>query len=138
MIDHMEWIRSAILMLVIGCVGAGDPDGVATTVAASSPVRFHCLNHTSIHVVTCDGSISLFPITIEIDSLRILSDNEITILSGDLDDLAVGDGDIVDDNRILSDARAVVLDDLLDRFQIAVTGNDVSVCTTATGHQACL
>src|SRR5262245_28649314 len=94
LLEVSMWIRSAILMVVVGCVGAGDAvDSSATAVAASSPIRFHCLNHTSIHVVTCDGSISLFPITITINSLRVLSDNDITILSNDLNDLSLGDAD---------------------------------------------
>jgi len=108
----------------------------ATTVEQHS-MNFHCLNHTSIHVVTCSGSISLFPITITIDSLRILSDNEITILSNDLNDVSILDGGILNHDKILNDVEAAVLVDFLDKFLITVTGNDVDVCTLVGGLAVC-
>jgi hypothetical protein len=132
------WIRAVPLMLAIGCVGVGaaseDP---ATTVMESTTVGFHCLNHTSIHVVVCEGSISLFPITINVDYLYVLSDNELTILSGDLNDLTIVDEDTLDDNKVLGDVEATVADDFLDKFHITVTNNDIVVCTTVTGSQIC-
>src|SRR4051812_39757753 len=96
------WIRSVILMCAMGCVGVGDAgDDRVATAAESSTIHFQCLNHTSIHVVVCTGSISLFPITITIDELSILSGNHLDILSGDLNDLAILDGDVLDHNAIL-------------------------------------
>ncbi|HEY0992352.1 MAG TPA: hypothetical protein VGD80_35110 [Kofleriaceae bacterium] len=87
--------------------------------------------------MTCSGSISLFPITITIDSLRILSDNELTILSNDLNDVSILDDGVLDHDRILNDLEASVLTDFLDRFLVTVTGNDVDVCTLVGGLQVC-
>src|ERR1044071_8388621 len=112
------WIRSLLLLCAMGCVGVGNAEDEVATAEQPSTTRFHCLNTGSIHVVVCSGSISLFPITITIDELSILSDNHIDILSDDLDDLAILDGDIVDYNTILDDVETQVLTDFLDKFQI--------------------
>jgi hypothetical protein len=131
------WIRSVTLMFMIGCVAAADPaDEPAATVAQSS-MGFHCLNHTSIHVVTCEGSISLFPITITIENLRILSDNEIDILSNDLNDVSVLDGGTLDHDKILDDVEGQVLEGSLVEFVIDVTRNDIDVCTLVAGVDLC-
>ena len=131
------WIRSLLLMLVIGCVDTGNAADDRVAAVEQAAMHFHCLNHTSIHVVTCSGSISLFPITITIDSLRILSDNELTILSNDLNDVSILDDGILDHDKILNDVEASVLTDFLDKFLIAVTGNDVDACTLVGGLQVC-
>src|SRR5262245_61484546 len=97
------WIRSMMLLFALGCVATGDAvDDPVTTVTQSS-MSFHCLNHTSIHVVTCSGSISLFPITITIEYIRILSDNEISILSDDLNDVSILDDGVLNHETILND-----------------------------------
>jgi hypothetical protein len=131
------WIRSVMLMFMIGCLAAADPADEPVATVAQSSTNFHCLNHTSIHVVTCQGSISLFPITITIKNLRILSDNEIDILSNDLNDLSVLDGGILDGDKILDDVEGKVLDDFLVKFLINVTKNDIDVCTLVAGVQRC-
>jgi hypothetical protein len=131
------WIRSAMLVFMIGCIPTADPADEAVAAVAQSSMSFHCLNHTSIHVVTCEGSISLFPITITIDSLRILSDNEISILSDDLNDVSILDGGLLDHDKILDDAEGKVLDDFLDAFLISVTRNEIDVCTLVAGVQLC-
>jgi hypothetical protein len=131
-------IRCVILMFAIGCMGAGGAaDGPVSTVAEIGAINFHCLNHTSIHVVTCQGSISLFPITITIEDIRILSDNELSILSDDLNDVSLADGDLLDHSQILDDVETRVLDDFLDQFAITVTRNEILVCALASGAQIC-
>jgi hypothetical protein len=131
------WIRTVMLMFALGCVTTGNltDDGEATVEQAV--MHFECLNDTAVHVVTCSGSISLFPITIRIDSLRILSDNEISILSDSLNDVSILDGGVLNYNEILNDVEAVVLDDFLNWFEIEVNGNDVDVCTLVGGLQVC-
>jgi hypothetical protein len=126
-----------LLMFAAGCVTAGDAAEPPAAAVTQSTTSFQCLNDTSIHVVTCHGSISLFPITVTIDDLRILSDNELTILSGDLNDLSILDGDLLDHDKILDDVEADVVTDFLDRFLVDVTRNDVSVCTTVLGAVVC-
>jgi hypothetical protein len=131
------WIRSVVLVFMIGCVAGADPAGEPVAAVAQSSTAFHCLNHTSIHVVTCEGSISLFPIAITIDSLRILSDNEINILSDELNDVSVLDGGVLDDNQILDDLENAVLDTFLDTFEIVVTNAAIVVCTVVAGTGVC-
>ena len=132
------WIRSLILMFAVGCVGASPAaDPPAAAVAEASQIPFLCLNNTAIHVVVCDGSIALFPITVTIDHLDILSDNHLSILSGDLNDLTIVDGNTVDENQLLDDVEAGVLDDFLAKFQVTVTRNEILVCAGTAGSQRC-
>jgi hypothetical protein len=126
-----------MLIFVIGCVDTGNTPDDRVAAVEQAAMHFHCLNHTSIHVVTCSGSISLFPITITINSLRILSDNELTILSNDLNDVSILDDGILNHDKILDDVEAAVLTDFLDKFLVTVTGNDVDVCTLVGGLQVC-
>jgi hypothetical protein len=133
-------IGSVIAMLVAlfagGCVAGGSADERRAT-ATQDVLDFHCLNHTSIHVVTCSGSISLFPITITIDSLRVLSDNEVSLLNDDLNDVSVLDGSILDHNEILEDVEAAVADTFLDPFHLVVATTEIAVCTVVAGTQIC-
>jgi len=131
------WIRSMILMCAVGCVGVGAEDDPAANVAQDSTIPFHCLNHTSIHVVVCSGSISLFPITITIDELSILSDNQIDILSDDLNDLAILDGDVGDANRILDDVESRLLSHFINKLHLTLTRDDITVCTVLAGAALC-
>jgi hypothetical protein len=133
------WTRPLLLsvMFAAGCVDPGHAADDQVATVSQNTTSFHCLNHTSIHVVTCSGSISLFPITITIDSLRILSDNEISILSDDLNDVSVLDGGLLDGDKILDDVEAVVLDTFLDKFHVVVTGTEIAVCTVLAGTQIC-
>src|ERR1041384_2390500 len=119
-----------------GCV-AGSPAEERRATATQDVLAFHCLNHTSIHVVTCSGSISLFPITVEIDSLRVLSDNEVSLLNDDLNDVAILDGSILDHNEVLEDVEARVAETFLEQFHVAVTTAEIAVCTVVAGPQIC-
>lgn len=101
------------------------------------PIEFECLNTGNLHVVSCQGSISLFPITVTIDHLHILSGNDLTILSDDLNDVANADGSELDHGKILDDVEDEVLDDFLNRFDIEVTTNDILVCTAVLGIPIC-
>jgi hypothetical protein len=127
-----------LLLCAVSCVDAGDAaKATAATVDQASSTSFHCLNHTSIHVVTCEGSVSLFPITITIENLRVLSDNEISLLGDDLNDLAILDGNVVDHDQILGDLETGVLDDLANQLAITATSNDIAVCTIVAGVPSC-
>jgi hypothetical protein len=132
------WTQSLILMFAIGCVASDPAQPVVDTVAQHTTVPFHCLNHTSIHVVTCDGTISLFPITITIEDISIVSDNHLTILSNELDDLSILDGGVVNRDQVLDDVEARVIRDLADVFGIILTASEISVCTEIPGGHACV
>jgi hypothetical protein len=125
------------MMFAVGCVDAGQPPEERLATTSQHVMNFHCLNDTSIHVVTCSGSISLFPITVTIDSLRILSDNELSLLNDDLNDVSILDGGILDGNQILDDVEARVADTFLEKFHVVVTTAEVAVCTLVVGTQIC-
>ena len=108
------WIRTVMLMFAIGCVTTGNTTDDREATVEQHSMSFECLNHTAIHVVTCHGTIALFPITVTIEDIRILSDNE-----------------------ILDYVEAVVLYDFLNEFLIEVNGNGVSVCTVVGGLPLC-
>jgi hypothetical protein len=131
------WIRTAMLMFAIGCVTTGTTADDREATVEQHTMHFECLNDTAIHVVTCSGSISLFPLTITIDSLRVLSDNEISILNDSLNDLSILDGGVLNYTEILEDVEAVVLYDFLNEFLIEVNGNGVAVCTVVGGLPLC-
>lgn len=127
-----------MLTCAAGCLGAScTTEQLVATVTDSVTVPFHCVNDTSIHVVTCHGSISLFPITITIDDISILSDNHIDVLSDELNDLAILDGGILDHSQILDDVETRVIDDMAALFDVIVARTDVSVCTTVAGGLVC-
>lgn len=131
------WIRMMLLAFTIGCMGADPRDPPTAIIATSTTVPFECLNDTTIHILVCHGSVSVFPITITVEDLRILSDNELSILSDDLNDVAILDGGTLDNDKILSDLEDVVFDDLLDELDILVTKDDIDVCTAVSGIQLC-
>jgi hypothetical protein len=132
------WFRTLLLISALGCVASSEAvEDLTGTTTQRLTTDFECLNTGDLHVVECQGSISLFPITITIEHLHVLSGNELTILSGDLNDLADLDGNILDHNEILNDVEALVLDDFADKFDVDVTGNDVVVCTLVLGGQLC-
>jgi hypothetical protein len=134
-------IRTVMLMFAIGCVTTGstadDPGNDREATVEQHSMNFECLNDTAIHVVTCSGSISLFPITITIEDIRILSDNEISILNGALNDVSILDGGLLNYNEILNDVEAVLLYNFLHEFLIEVNGNGIAVCTVVGGLQVC-
>lgn len=128
-------IRAALPLLIAGCVAAGDaPTG---SVAQDTRVPFHCLNDTSVHVVVCHGSISLFPITVTVDDLSVLSDNQISILSDELDDVALLDDGLGNAGEILDDVETRVLADFVDRFAVPVTRDAIAACTVVLGAPLC-
>jgi hypothetical protein len=131
------WTRAVILIFALGCVTTGNTTDDREVTVEQHSMSFECLNHTAIHVVTCHGSIALFPLTITIEDIRILSDNEISVLNGSLNDLAVLDGGVLNHSEILDDVEAVVLYDFLNEFLIEVNGNGVAVCTVVGGLPVC-
>jgi hypothetical protein len=50
------------------------------------------------------------------------------VLSGDLNNLSVLDGGILNNDKILNDVEVTALTDFLDKFDIDVTKNDIDVC----------
>ena len=140
-------IRSMIITLAVGCWAGGcvagdtgdlstdDPTG-ETTAYSSSP--WSCSNKDNVVAVGCVGPISIFPIiNVDIKNVRFLNDNELNVLSNDLNNLSILDGNVLDHNKILNDVEVTVLDDFLNKFDIDVTKNDIDDCTTVLGVLLC-
>jgi len=129
-------IRSTLLTLAIGFIGAGTAaaDAPKTTNTGGGGGGFHCTNGVG---VGCIGSIATLPVTVNIKDVRALDDNELSVLSDDLNSLSILDGDILDYNTILNDVELDVLTDFLDKFNINVTKNKIDVCTAVLGIQLC-
>jgi hypothetical protein len=110
----------------------------AQATSASANPTFNCTNNDGVQVqVVCIGNISNFPITVTVKDVRVLNDNEINVLSNDLNNIAVKDNNILDGNKILNDVDVTVLNDFLNKFKINVSNNDVQVCTSIASVQVC-
>ena len=126
-------IRSIMLVCAIGALGAVGcvaPSDAADETAVSqntgSGGLFDCQNNGSVSVV-CTGDISILNgLTVNVD--KTLNGNQLSVLSGDLNNLKVTDINILDGNKILNDVQTTVLNDFLNKFNINVTKNDIDVC----------
>jgi hypothetical protein len=127
-------IRSTLLTLAIGLVGAGTAAADMSKTTNTGGNDFVCTNGVG---VGCIGSISVLPITVNVKDVRVLEDNELDVLSDDLNNLSILDGNILDHNKILNDVELDVLTDFLNKFNINVTKNDIDVCTVVLGLQLC-
>lgn len=134
-------IRSIALALsavgfAVGCVAAeAAPDPSATEGTATSEILggFTCVNGVS---VLCTGDI-LVPITVNIKDIDALNDNQLAVLSDDLNHLSILDGGILNQDKILNDVEVTVLKDFLNKFNIDITKNDVDVCANVLGALLC-
>jgi len=133
-------IRSMILASALAA--AAGIVGYATPSQADAPQQtsgggFACFNKFDIQVVSCVGSISVLPISIDVKDVRALNDNELNVLSDDLNKVSILDGGILNNDKILNDVEVTVLQDFLNKFLINITKNDIDVCTTVLGHALC-
>jgi hypothetical protein len=124
-----------MLVLWAGCAGPGAGD--TSTVEQSDAVGFTCLNTLAPHVVSCHGSISIFPLTVTVDHVRVLSDIELDVLTGDLDHLTVVDSNVGDGSQLLDDVGVTMLDAYLHELDIELTRDDLTVCTVVSATQLC-
>jgi len=136
--------RSMMLSLAVcaagaaGCVGTSDAaDETADQVTQNSSGGFSCFNKQDIQVVSCVGSIAVLPINVDIKDVRVLDNNELNVLSGDLNKVSILDGGILNNDKILNDVQLTVLQDFLNKFLINVSKNDIDVCTTVLGVLLC-
>jgi len=132
-------IGSMMTMFAVGALavvglGAGDAQAGGDTPSTGG---FQCVNKLDIQVVSCVGQIAVLPINVDVKDVSALNDNDLSILSDDLNHLSILDGNILDKNTILNHVEANVLTDFLDKFNIDVTKNDVDVCTSVLGILLC-
>src|SRR5688572_3248536 len=100
-------IRSMILALA---AASCTTDGRTATTSQQTG-NFDCGQQTvgGVNVVNCDGTIALMPITIEVHNVEVLSNNEIEVLEGSLNDLSILEGSPI---YILNEVEADVVDEL--------------------------
>lgn len=132
-------IRSFLLTAAIGFAGFG------TATASASPATPHngggggggfvCQNGDI--GVGCIGTVAVLPINVLIKDVGVLDDNDLNILSGDLNNVSILDGGILNNNTILNDVYATVLNDFLTKFSIPVDVSDINVCTSVLGISLC-
>jgi hypothetical protein len=123
-------------MLAVGCVGVDSSAEDSTgTVSENSSSHWQCADLSA--GVSCVGHISAFAITVLVKNTRALNNNEVNVLSNDLNKLSVLDGNVLDKNQILNDVEVTVLQDFLNKFNIIVSNNDIDVCTNVLGIQSC-
>jgi hypothetical protein len=116
-----------------GFAGASHADGAATQGGGG----FSCANKLSIDAVECLGVVAVLPIKVDIKNVGVLNDNELSVLSDDLNKVSILDGGILNHDKILNDVEVTVLQDFLNKFAIDVTKNDIDVCTTILGGLLC-
>jgi len=130
-------IQSLMLALAIGFAGCVDAADQTATAEQQTGGGFDCQNKLTIQVVQCVGSISVLPITVDVKDVRALNDNELNVLSNDLNHVSILDGGILNNDKILNDVEVSVLEDFLNKFDIDVSKNDINVCTTVLGILLC-
>lgn len=134
------------MMFAVGCADMGDDTTAKDSQAAegqsaalpsnAAPGGFQCLNKTSLQV-GCIGQIGVLPININVSQVSVLTNNNLLILSNDLNTLSIFDAGILNGNEILDDVKATVLNDFLNEFKINIVDNVVNVCTALLGIQFC-
>ena len=133
------FIRSMMLALavssVVACVDPAQDDETAAVEQHTG--GFNCVNKASIVGVECIGSISVLPINVDVKNVGVLDNNKLTVLSGDLNNVSILDGGVLNNDKILNDVEVTVLQDFLNKFLINVTKNDIDVCTVVLGIQLC-
>ena len=133
-------LRSMLLMFAVGCVAEANTadDQTASVSQNTGGGGFQCHNNLSLQVVSCVGSIAVLPINIDIHDIGVLNDNDLSVLSNNLNDLSILDGGILNYNTILNDVEVNVLNYALNYLHInGVTNNDIDVCTVVGLVQLC-
>lgn len=136
-------IRSMMLVCAIGALGAvgcvassdaADDGEVAQATSHGSGALFDCNNVGSISVVQCVGTLlNLNLLNIDVKDVRVLDDNELKILDDDLNNLDIGNINILNVTDVLNIVKSNVLSDFLTKFNIVVDKNNVKVCAPILG-----
>jgi len=121
-----------LLMFAVGCVGADNivEDQTGSVSQNTGSGGFSCVNNLSLQVVSCVGSIAVLPINVNVHDIGVLNDNDLSVLSDNLNNLSVLDGGVLNYSTILNDVETNVLNYALNGLHInGVTNNDIDVCT---------
>lgn len=120
----------------VGCVGTSDAaDESATTQnTGGGGALFDCKNVASISVVQCVGTLlSLNLLNIDVKDVNVLSNDQLKVLDDDLNNLNIGNINILNVTDVLNIVKSTVLSDFLNKFNINVSGNKVGVCAPILG-----
>jgi hypothetical protein len=111
-----------------GCVDAADTadNQTGSVEQHTGGGLFDCQNKASISGVQCVSA----PINVDVKNVSALDGNKISILDNDLNNLNIGDINILNGNSILNDLVDVTKNDFLNKFN--VTGVDGNVCAQAS------
>jgi hypothetical protein len=117
-------IRSMILAVALaGAVGCVAQDDQTASVEQHTGAGFDCQNKASISGVQCLTSTIVAPITVNVKDVDALDGNKINILDNDLNNLSIGDVNILNGNSILNDVVDVTKNDFLNKFGGVSVGN---------------
>lgn len=132
-------IRSMILAVaIVGAVGCVAQDDQTASVEQHTGGSSGCTNNSVISGVTCVQSISILNgLTVNIKDVGVLDGNKLSVLSDDLNNLSILDGDILDYNTILNDVQVTTLNDFLNKFNITTTVSKIDVCALVGILQIC-
>lgn len=120
--------RSMMAALAVGFLAAGcvteeqAKEEMTETAEAYTSGSWECKN--LVGAVTCNHI--FLPITVDIKNVDVLSDNELSVLEGSLNNLNILN--ILNHSKILNDVEATVLKDFLNFGEINITKNNVLVC----------
>jgi hypothetical protein len=126
----------AVACFAAGCVDAPVEESGTTEQATGG--GFECENKVvlGVQIVSCEGDILILPIKVDVKDVDVLSNNDLSILEGSLNDVA-DLNNILNVSKILNDVEVAVLNDFLNDFDIDVTKNEIDVCTTVLGGLLC-
>jgi hypothetical protein len=119
-------ILAVAIASAAGCVAQDDQ---TASVEQHSSGLFSCSNKESISVVQCVS----IPINIDVKDVDVLSGNDLTVLSNDLNHLNIGDINILNYNTILNGVEATVLNDFLNKFNVDTDVSKIDVCALVLG-----
>ncbi|HEX4421855.1 MAG TPA: hypothetical protein VH165_28280 [Kofleriaceae bacterium] len=120
-------IRSLLVIGAISLAGAGTASaGGSSHGGGDSSGNFTCTNGVG---VGCIGQVGLIPVNINMPNLSVLDGADLALLSGDLDNWAVLNGNILDCLTILNGIQVNVLSVVLQDFNIILGSGNVDVCT---------
>jgi hypothetical protein len=126
--------RTIMMTLALAFVGAGSAAADGGTTQGGS---WGCANKTAIAGVECVGVVAIFPVTVDVKNVGVLSDNDLTVLKNSLNHVSILDGGILNHDKILNDLEVTVLEDFLNDFDLDITKNDIDVCTSVLGALIC-
>jgi hypothetical protein len=122
------WMRAMAVLLVAGCVGAGDDREGATATVTEAVGGFNCSPRSNLHTLECFGSVTVFWIDVRIDKAEMLGSFGVDLVGNDLAHVAAMDANSTSLDKILTDIENRIFDDLVGTQGLPFTRDDITVC----------